>query len=117
MTCLLTARVLGDDGMSTIQQLRGRAYSKRLVGFGEKVQFKLPAKGPDHDLDGTLSRRWPYGIVLGYSTASPDYWVYSEGKSILARSVQRLMLRDRWDPEDAGELAVGETIHVPGPCA
>ena len=94
---LLTTRVLGEDGMSAIQRLRGRPYGKRLVGFGEKVQYKLPTKGPEHDPDGKLSRRWPYGTVLGYSTTSPDCWIYSDGEVFTARSVQRLAFKDRWD--------------------
>ena len=95
----LTTRLRGHDGLSAYQRSRGKTYGKRLVRFGEKVLYKLPAEGPQAPVD-KLQPRWRYGQVLGYSRTSNEYrLITDEGKYVMARSVQRVPADQRWAPE------------------
>ncbi len=94
----LTTRLRGQDGLSAYQRSRGKTYGKRLVRFGEKVLYKLPADGPRAPAD-KLQPRWKYGYVLGYSRSSNEYrLITDEGKYAMARSVQRVPADQRWVP-------------------
>ena len=62
----------GEDGKTAFQRVRGRAFNKRSVEFGEKVLFKLPDRGPRHDELGALEARWQKGTMLGYSRLSNE---------------------------------------------
>ena len=48
----------GEDGKTASQRARGRPFGKRTVGFGEKILFKLPDRGPRHDERGAPEARW-----------------------------------------------------------
>ncbi len=103
---MITVCRRGADGRTAFQLTRGREYLKRLLGFAEKVQYKLPTKGPRHDPDGKLGNRWPYGIMLGYSRTSYEYWVWNGERVLKVRDVQRLPMDRRWDMEAVAKVNV-----------
>ncbi len=45
-TNVLNAMHRGPDGLTPWTKARGRPFNLRLIGFGEKVLYKLPTKGP-----------------------------------------------------------------------
>ncbi len=73
---ILRNRVVGADGRTAHQRVRGRECGRREIGFGEKVLYMLPRKGPDHDARAKLAALCEEGIVLGYSKNSPEYHIY-----------------------------------------
>ena len=103
---ILTTRIQGVDGLTAYHRIRGREYAKRGVAWGESVQFKLPSKGPTRREDESLDRRWLHAVVLGYSRTSHEYWVYYDGKAMMVRSIQRVPLNVRWNPEEIEAINV-----------
>ena len=104
---LLNAMSVGPDGMTPWQRLRGRGFGQRLVGFGESVHYKQPAKGPQHDVKGNMGPRMMPGIFLGYNKVSNTYRVVNgEGKMIKARGIMRRPIADRWREEDLKNITV-----------
>ncbi len=104
---LLNIMSVGPDGMTPWQRLRGRGFGQRLVGFGESVHYKQPAKGPQHDAKGNMGPRMMPGIFLGYNKVSNTYRVLNaEGQMIKARGILRRPLADRWREEDLKSITV-----------
>ena len=88
----------GEDGMTAFQRVRGRAYAKRLLRFGELVLAHLPPKGPERTFGGALEPRAKEGVFIGYGQLSHSYLVFVEGQVKLYRSVYRQPLSKRWSP-------------------
>jgi len=76
----------------------------RLVGFAEKVMYKLPPKGPQHDPHGNVSERWLSGIFLGYKRSSNSYVIGVDEGIATSRAVQRRPLENRWEMEAISQL-------------
>ncbi len=89
---ILRNRVIGPDGKSAHQRVRGREGGRRGVGFAEKVLYMVPVKGPEHDKRAKLDALCKDGIVLGYCADSPEYHIFdvAEDKMIKARTVRRV---------------------------
>jgi hypothetical protein len=68
-----------------------------LIGFAEKVMYKLPGKGPQHDEHGNISDRWLPGIFLGYRRDSNSYVMATDEGIVISRATQRKPLENRWD--------------------
>ena len=94
LTMSITVR--GDDGKTAFQRVKGVAFGKRLLEFGEYVLFKLPSKGPRHDATGKLAERWSHGYFLGFSRNSNDYVCWTPDGAVKARAQQRLTSDRRW---------------------
>ena len=92
---ILTTRRKGTDGFTSYQRVRGRDYLKREVAFAESILCKLPRKGPHAPAD--LQSSWRGGLVLGYSTNSSEYWVFSEERAHRCRDIKRRPGNVRWD--------------------
>lgn len=99
---LLSVRTRGDDGKTAYERLRGKPFSRRMVGFGEVCLAKLPTKGPSHDEDGKLRPRWCRAVFLGYDRLSVEYIFYSQGEVLKSRALQRVPAERRWAPEAFG---------------
>ena len=91
--------MVGKDGKTAQHRVRGRESSRRAVGFGEKVLYMIPTKGPEHDERAKLDSFCKEGLVLGYCRDSPEYHVYSleDSKMVRARTIRRLPDEYRWD--------------------
>ena len=70
---LYNACVRVEDGRTAWGRARGRPFGQRLIGFGEQVLWKLPSKGPQHDVQGNMGPRLRPGTFLGYSRDSNSY--------------------------------------------
>ena len=74
----LIKKLLPSTSLSTISQWTGAVVVEKnkmmgeteLVGFGEKVLYKLPTKGPHSNPEGNVGTRWKEGIYLGHSVTS-----------------------------------------------
>ena len=53
---ILTTQTLQSDGISPYKRLRGRNFSTKLIGFGERCNFKFNSKAPVGESD-----RWKFG--------------------------------------------------------
>jgi len=65
---LINAKSRGADGLTGWARARGRNFAQKLVGFGEKVLYKLPMKGPH--AAANMDAKWADGACLGYSWTS-----------------------------------------------
>ena len=93
---LLSTRVVGDDGQSAYQRVRGRPFGKRLVEFGERALYKLHMRGPHYDSRGAMEERWQRGIMLGFAKHSNQYILWDGKDVVQARTVQRMKRDSRW---------------------
>ena len=98
-TCfLLNIKSRGSDGLTPWARARGRAFGQKIIGFGEKVLFKLPTKGPH--APANMSARWADAVLLGYSPSSNTYILSdSEDRIVTARSLSRLPMQNRWSAD------------------
>ena len=97
-TCLLiNVKTRGADGLTGWARARGRNFSQKLLGFGEKVLYKLPTKGPN--APANMAAKWADGQFIGYSWASNTYVMATrEGGITTARSLNRVPMPNRWCP-------------------
>ena len=104
----LTIRVRGEDGLTAFHRLRGKAFSKRMVGLAELCLYKLPTKGPTHDEGGKLERRWKKCIFLEYNRMSNEYTVFDTeaGKVAKARSMMRKPMDEGWSHEEMSKVTM-----------
>jgi hypothetical protein len=101
---MMDALYRGTDGLAPWTRARGRPFNMRLVGFAEKVMYKLPPKGPQHDPHGNVSERWLSGIFLGYKRSSNSYVIGVDEGIATSRAVQRRPLENRWELEAISQL-------------
>ena len=83
--------------MTPWTRARGRPFAQRLIGFGEKVLYKLPLKGRLHDEMGNVAARFGCGIFLGYNRDANTYMVGTPNGIAMSRAIQRRPMEDRWD--------------------
>ncbi len=104
-TCLvLNVRCRGTDGLSAWMRARGRPFNQRLVGFAEKVLYKLPSKGPHSQPDGNMGALWADGIFLGYDRNSNTYIIGNADGVKMSRSLARRPIEERWCADTAAKL-------------
>ncbi len=110
-TCLLiNVLAQGEDGLTAWARVRGRQFGQQLVGFGESVLYRYPAKGPHHNPHGNIGALGRDGIFLGYNRTSNTFMIInSDGEMVGARSITRKPESERWDPEALARIQV-----VPG---
>ena len=94
---LLNALVKGHDGLTPWMRIRGRAWSRPLIGIGESVLYRHPSKGPLHHPDGNVGALGEEGTFVGYSRTSNTFMVANTtGHVVACRSVTRKHEGDRW---------------------
>jgi len=101
---LLNAIQRGSDGMTPWLRARGRPFSKRLVGFGETVLYKLATKGPAFDARGNSVARWSQGVFLGYSHENNTYVIGNGEKIETSRALMRRPFQNRWNHDEVGKV-------------
>ena len=111
---VLNVRPMGSDGQTAWARVRGRAFNQRLLGFGEKIFFKYPGKGPGHDPDGNMGARWSEAVFLGYHRSSNTYIVGNADGVRMVRSIARRPMPERWLAESLAEINVTPwSLHEP----
>ena len=107
-----TFRVRGPDGKTAFHHVKGRAFSTRLIGFGEACSFKL--RSQERMDDGSKAHRWDEGVFLGVCKTSGQYKIFSKGQLRLARTLRRLPDCQKWSVEKLqGVTATPWQLHVP----
>ena len=110
---------VGHDGLTPIRRLTGRTWKGLIVEFGEKVLGKLAMKKPSTDKKvkrgkKKLASRSVEGIYVGiYPRTGEHLIVKKSGEVIRVRTVNRVVIEDRWVLEDI--LAVRATPRRPNP--
>jgi hypothetical protein len=66
---LLYWRVVGDDGLTAIQRIRGRSTTSPRPRFGEKVLYKVPKTVKL----GKSEARWQHAIWIGSIETSDEH--------------------------------------------
>ena len=105
---LLNTRVLGADGLTSYHRTHGKSYAKRSIGFGEYAGHMLPTKGPQQGAMGQIDANRKRGYIVGYVMNSDEYCSCDEEstKMVLARSMQRVPLDQRWKAEGLENMNV-----------
>ena len=66
-----------------------------MLGIGEGVIFKFPAKGPQSDPAGNMEQQWGEGVFLGYDRGSNTFLVGNADSINEARTITRKPLDQR----------------------
>jgi hypothetical protein len=74
------------------------------VAFGEECLGKFAVKGPSHDERGKLGSRWFKGVFLGYDRLTAEYVLYTQGKVVKTRALQRRAEGSRWNGDALEEV-------------
>ena len=74
---LISVKARGADGLTGWARARGRNFAQQLIGFGEKVLYKLPMKGPH--AAANMDAKWADGAFVGYSWTANTYAIETRG--------------------------------------
>ncbi len=100
VSLLLNATHKGEDGLTGWARARGRDFGLNVYGICERVLWKQPPKGPQHDVHGNMGPRMLPGIFIGYHRDSNMYRVIDEeGNVMKTRALQSRPMSERWDAE------------------
>ncbi len=111
---VLNVRPLGSGGQTSWSRVRGRAFNQKLLYFGERIFCKLPGKGPEHDPDGNMGRRWFEAIFLGYHKSSNTYIAGNADGIKMVRSIARRPEPERWSADSLAQIqATPWSMHEP----
>ena len=86
----------GVDGRTAYERIRGKPFSRAFVCFGEEVLMKLNKAQVEQNEVAKLAARWKQGVFLGYDRDSNEYVVFTEGKLMKTRTIQRVPMAQRW---------------------
>ena len=93
--CLSKYQV-GEDGKTAYERLKGKAFSRPSVEFGEKVHYKTSTKGPcEHKLDAG----WGEGYFLGCYWRTSEAIVGTSEGVVKASTIRRVGAHRRWDAD------------------
>ena len=101
---LITVRSRSRDGRTAYERLRGKPFSRRMVGFGELCLAKLTKQHIAHDPVPKLAARWCRALFLGYDRDTNEYMMYGHGRVLRTRALQRVPGDRRWDFEALQEV-------------
>ena len=96
---LLSIRTRLPNGMTPWAMSRGRPFGQKIIGFGERVLWKLPTKGPNSQPDGNMGARWQDGVFVGYNRSSNTFIVLTEDGKKSVRSINRYPEQTRWSAD------------------
>ena len=91
---LINRYLVGKDGKTAYERLRGK--KSKMVGFefGESVHFRrIPLQGRL----GKLDSLWQTGLFMGYQTQSGEYMVANSEGAYKTRTMKRIPETERWD--------------------
>ena len=88
---LINRLMVGKDGKTSTERIKGKRATVVGVEFGEKLLWKLPKQAKM----AKFKQRWEYGIFVGVRRRSGEFWVVdTEDKVQAVRSVWRIPLRE-----------------------
>ena len=87
--------MVGADGRTPTERLRGRGVQRPVYELGEKVLFLLLALARR----GDFGARFDYGIFLGCRSFDGQEYIGTPSGVIRCRTVRQLSAQERWDRE------------------
>ena len=107
---ILTWRIRGVDGLTAYQRARGKPFVYKLVGFGERCNFKFNSKAPVGESD-----RWNLGIYIGRDKLNGQHILFNPSSSEVcrARTIMRLPNAQKWCKDSVAKVSVTPfSMHV-----
>ena len=92
----LSRFLIGHDGQSPYQRIRGRPFKSEILEFGEAVHYKKPKNTIGPGLNKWDSR-WGVGIFLGIRTVSGEQYVGTSDGTFKVRTVKRFPPNKRFN--------------------
>ena len=93
---ILRRHMVGTDGRTVYERLKGRGDRRRVIEFGEKVLYKS-LKRPE-DPGRPLDARFVDGIYLGVMDISGEIVVGVGEEVVRGQEARRVTEDTRWDP-------------------
>ena len=91
---LVNRYLVGHDGKTGYERLKGKQSKVLGFEFGEKVHFRrLPVPGRLAKLESL----WKNGIFVGYKSNTGEYMVVNDEGAFKSRNVKRMPKEMRWD--------------------
>ena len=84
---LLNKFVVGADGRTAYERIKGKKYKGEMAEFGRKIMYKIPCKPQG----GLMEERWVPGIWLGKRALPDEHVVGIEDGSVCVTSAIRLL--------------------------
>ena len=94
---LLSRYLVGEDGRTGYERLKGKKYQGETVEFGEKVHYRLNLKAKQKDTK--LEVKWGEGFFLGKWWRTGEAVIGTANGILLAGTIRRVGGHRRWDRE------------------
>jgi len=91
----LNRYLVGKDGRTAYERLKGKRYKGDVCEFGQMVMHKFPGK----QQGGVMKTRWGEGVWLGKMAASDENIVATNEGIMKMRTVTRIPERESWCKE------------------
>ena len=91
--------MIGTDGKTAYQRLRGKPYTHRLCEFGENI-LALRPKHEGHAMQPKkhkLDSKWFHAIFLGVRSVDGMFILGTHMGIMFARTIRRIPSEDRWN--------------------
>ena len=98
---LLSRFQVAANGKTAYERLKGKAYRRELVDFGERVLFMPVVHGGRMN---KLETKWSHGRFCGIRPKSSESLIMTPEGVVKARTMRRPPLPDRWNHDDWEEL-------------
>ena len=92
---LLSKFLVGIDGKTAYERLKGKKYDQELAEFGEKVHYRLDKKS----ISNKLEAKWAEGFFLGILWRSGEAIIGTDEGVVKAGTIKRVGGDRRWDGE------------------
>lgn len=91
---LLNRYLVGKDGKTPYERMKGTASQMLGLEFAEAVMFR---RVPTPGRLGKLDSLWEKGLLVGYKSTSGEYMVVNGEGACRTRTVRRLPFEHRWN--------------------
>ena len=93
---LLSKFLVGDDGKTAYERLKGKPFQKELAEFGERVHYKLQrCKGKEAKMEA----KWGEGHFLGFWWRTGEAIIGTGDGIVKAATIRRVGAHRRWDAQ------------------
>ena len=92
---LMNRMMVGPDGKTSYERIKGKKPTILGVEFGEKVLYMPLRTGGGRQQD--LEPRFRFGLFLGVIAGTQESVIGTPAGAVKARSIRRLVDKDKWD--------------------
>ena len=97
---ILSKFLVGEDGKTGYERVKGKKYSGDVVEFGEKVHYRQRKKARSDKMEA----RWEEGFYFGRLWRTNEAIVGTEHGIVKASAIKRVGAHRRWDAEGLGRV-------------